>query len=312
MTSVSIVLTLRSEPQERVDGVLAAVAAQGVGSEIVVALGADDRARLRLPADVLVVDNPGGRRSPGLNAAVRAASGEVVCRVDARSRPGSDYARRTAERLAVDSNIGVVGGVQQPVAAGPGAVPQGIARALGNPWALGGARYRRGGGGPVDTVYLGTYRRPELLELGGFNEDLDANEDFELCQRYRAAGLAVWLEDGLIVPYEVRATYTDVWKQYRAFGASKVAYWRTTGSGPNTRQALALGAGGVATMAGVAGLRRPGRLLGLAVGGLAALAALDHVGGPDDADLAVRAASVLAYGPIVGGWVAGVARAVLR
>jgi GT2 family glycosyltransferase len=307
--TVSVIMTVRGEPQERVDRVLAAIAAQ-VGDEdveVVVALPHEDRARLLLPAGVIVVDNPTGGRSAGLNLAAAAASGEVLCRVDARSLPPADYVARTAARLAADPGVGVVGGQQRPRTRTGDVRGRGIARALGNPWALGGASYRRAdAGGSVDTVYLGTYRRDELLALG-FDERLDANEDFELCQRYRHRGLQVWLEPGLVVDYEARTTFSDVWRQYLAFGRSKVRFWRTTGGRANARQRLALGGAAVVAVAvAVVAVRRPGWLVPAAVAATGAVALGDAVGAGREADPRVRVAAWVAYVPIVGGWVSGV------
>ena len=131
--------------------------------------------------ELVFVDNPDGGRSAGLNAAVRAADAEVVVRVDARSVVRDDHVARCVARLHRDPEIGVVGGVQRPEAYSGAVRDRGIARALRNRWLLGNADYRRPGTGrATDTVYLGAFRLSELAELGGYDELLDANEDFEL------------------------------------------------------------------------------------------------------------------------------------
>ncbi len=256
---------------------------------------------------VRAVPNPTGRRSAGLNRALHLATGDYVCRVDARSVLPPDYVDRCVRRLAGDQSVGVVGGTQDPMPGGPGPVARGIARALANPWALGAAAYRTGRAGPVDTVYLGSYRREDLLALGGWSELLEANEDFELCQRYRARGDIIWLEPDLRVGYEARTTYRSLADQYRAFGRSKVDFWRRTGARPAPRQYAAMILVGAVTASALAALaRRPKLTPGLAAAGLAGLVAFDQSTAPSPVPLRERIAALGAYVTIWGAWTGGI------
>ena len=212
MDDVSVVATVFDEPTDRLERLLASLAAQeDVGSvEFVIATPIRDSDRFGLAphgvvTKVVVVDNPSGDRSSGLNRAIAATTRPIVCRADARSSLGRKHLALCHERLIADAEVGIVGGMQLPVPGGRSVVARGIARALANPWLLGGAKYRRrGAGGPADTVYLGCFRRAELEALGAYDERLAANEDFDLAQRYRQTGQVVWLEEGLEVPYEPR------------------------------------------------------------------------------------------------------------
>src|SRR5690349_11325603 len=105
---VSAVMTIRAESPARVERALASVRAQDYSGsiEIVVAAPPGEPA----PADGTVVANPTGKRSPGLNLAAAAATGDIVVRVDARSVLPPDYVRRCVARLQSDPSIGVVGG----------------------------------------------------------------------------------------------------------------------------------------------------------------------------------------------------------
>jgi GT2 family glycosyltransferase len=317
----SILLVVRDEPLDRLRRVVDDLASQcGAGPlELLIAAPSSDRERLeRLRSSgavtrLVVVDNPGGGRSAGLNRLVELATAPVLVRVDARSRLPGDYVARCQERLAREPDIGVVGAVQRPVATRDDPRSRGISRALANPWLLGGARYRRGGGGAADTAYLGSFRRAELRAIGGYDERLEANEDFDLCARYRSAGATVWVEPGLEVAYEPRDTFGALWGQYRAFGASKVVFWRLTGRRPNARQVLALG--GVST-AGVIGavalVRRPASAVALLAAGIAAIAIIDHVEAPGERDVRVRLAAGAAYVTVIGAWISGIGRALVR
>ncbi len=312
---VSVVMVVRDEPAARLLRVFAMLAAQeGCGPlDLVVAapeseeqVGAPDSCRGALRS-VTWVDNPSGGRSAGLNRAIRAVRHAIVVRVDARSIFPPDYVARCVARLGSQASVGVVGGVQRACVTEAARRPRAVVRALRNPWLLGGAAYRRpGAGGVVDTVYLGVFRRAELLELEGYDESLDANEDFDLCARYRDAGFEVWLEAGLLVQYEPRTTFAALWSQYRAFGASKVVFWRRTGRRPNRRQRAAMVGSLVLAGTLVAAARRPAVAAGFVAAGAGALVTVDHLADPHERDVLVRAQAVVANGVIMAAWMSGV------
>jgi succinoglycan biosynthesis protein ExoA len=318
---VSVLVVTREEPPDRLRRAVDALGAQtGCGPlEVLVAAPPDEhRALADLAARgavqaVRLVANPDGGRSAGLNRALHQARAATVVRVDARSVPPADYVARCAARLAANPGIGVVGAIQRPATRDPSAGARGIARALRNPWMLGGAAYRRaGGGGPADTAYLGAFRRHELVALGGYDERLDANEDFDLCARYRAAGRQVWVEPRLEVEYEPRRTHRELWAQYRAFGEAKVGYWRATGARPNRRQRVALGGALAAALTGVVVGRRPRRLVTALVATLGVLAVVDHSVDPDERDIGTRVAAIGAYAVFLTGWCCGIVRGLTR
>jgi GT2 family glycosyltransferase len=310
--TASVVVVARGEPVDRLTRAIAAVRkGDEPDVEVVVAIPRDDSGVVeplqRAVGPLRIVENQGGERSAGLNLAIQAATGEIVCRIDARSIVPPTYVRRCVDRLRSDPSIGVVGGFQRPIPCGNGPLEKGIARALANPLALGAPRYRRrSGGGPVETVYLGSWRRHELLDLGGFDEHLVANEDFELCQRYIAAGFTVWLEPGLEVRYEARETLRAVWAQYGAFGRAKASLWRRHAQQPNARQVAAMAAGLAGAAFVITSAARPRRLIVAAPAVGAALAILDSIGGDGPADLATRGVSLTTYPVIVSAWLSGI------
>jgi glycosyltransferase involved in cell wall biosynthesis len=256
----------------------------------------------------VVVENPGGTTPSNLNAGLAAATGEVVCRVDARSLPGPHHLRRCAELLAADPTRMVVGGAQVAVARDGSTTARGIARALNNRWGMGLARYRRGAGsGPTDTVYLGAFRTEDLRRVGGWDERFPTNQDFELNRRLGRRGV-VWFDDALEVGYLGRPTLRGLFDQYRRFGSWKVAYWRTTDDRPRPRQLVLLGvlpAGVVASVA-VAALPRRWRW-GVAAAAVAGAVAVDVTGSADrSAPLGVRVTGLVASAAIGVGWTLGV------
>ena len=86
----------------------------------------------------------------------------------------------------------------------------------------GGARYRLGGpAGPVDTVYLGVFRRTALDAAGGFDPAMARNEDYEFNQRLRARGETVWFDPELFVAYRPRSNLGALARQYYDYGRWK-------------------------------------------------------------------------------------------
>lgn len=316
--AVSVIMTVWREPFDRLDGAVAAAVAGRQPSEVEVVVAGDAAdPTLRELADrwsdyVRIIDNPSGNRSVGLNAAIRAASHDIVCRVDARSRVPDGYVSRVTRRLVCDQRIGAVGGHQVAVACNPDARSRGIARALRNPFLLGGAAYRRPDKwGEADTVYLGAWRREEILALGGFDERLEANEDFDLFRRIADGGRVVWLEKGLDVPYLSRTQYVDLWQQYRTFGRWKVRFWRLTGNRPNARQLGAFAGAAVGIGAGVALLARPRHAARAGGVALVTLATLDHLAAPDGGP-GERLTALGAYVVVLNGWILGAVEELLR
>lgn len=256
-----------------------------------------------------VVDNPEGTTPSNLNRGLAEVTGDVVCRVDARSLVPPDYVRRCAELLRSRPELAVVGGAQVARAPGDGAVAVGIARALNNRFGMGGSRYRRGAAsGPADTVYLGAFRTAELRDEGGWDARLGTNQDFDLNRRMGARGL-VWVAADLEVGYVPRPTLGALWRQYRRFGEGKVRYWYLTGDPPRPRQVVLLAAPLVAGVAGIVVLTRLGwrgraraALAGIAVAAVVEVRGSPGPPGPPSA----HAVGAVASGVVAVGWLRGV------
>ena len=287
---------------------------------IVAAGGSDDRtaavARCMLETsgigDWVVIEDTSGDTPSNLNAGLAHARGMFVARVDARSRIPVDYLATCSMILERRADVAVVGGRQHAIAETTSATTAvGIKRSLNNPISTGWARYRRSGtSGPADTVYLGFFRRCDLVELGGWDPRLLTNQDFDLNRRLSARG-DVWYEASLLVDYVPRTSFRDLAVQYHRFGRWKVRYWRTTRDRPRLRQ-LALLSGGVLILilgpfVMVRMLRQRSGWLLLCATGLGMVAAERH--GDDEADpLIASVASIGASGVVGISWLAGIAR----
>jgi len=250
-----------------------------------------------------------GGTSGNLNAGLQVARAPVLCRVDARSIIPRSYVRRCVELLG-DPSITVCGGAQVARTNRPDAVGRGIERALNNRFVMGGSRYRsRRRSGPADTVYLGAFRTEDLRSVGGWDERMISNQDFELNARLSERG-TVWFDDAIPVVYRPRRTLVALFAQYRRFGRAKVAFWRTTGRSPLPRQwvILVVPAGTAAGLSFWASRGHRGRRSAqLVVLGAAGLLAVDAVGSEAAPRCIVdRLTAAVASGLIVTGWLSGV------
>jgi hypothetical protein len=113
-----------------------------------------------------------------------------------------------------------VGAAQVPV--GVTLTERAIAAAMRSPLGSGGVAYRGGGEArPVDTAWLGAFRRSALTDVGGYDEEFIRNQDAELNARLNAAGHQVWFDPRLAVEYRPRPTLRALARQYYQYG-----WWR--------------------------------------------------------------------------------------
>ena len=327
---VSVVIPVRDE-EANIGRCLAAVADQDYPldrMEVIVVDGSSadrtvEAARAALTAFPdgrgRLLQNEVGTISRNLNAGLADAVGEVVCRVDAKSRIAPDYVRRCVEGLAADENRVVVGGAPVAVVPRDTRVDRAIARAYNNRWTTGLSRYKRGGeSGPSDTVYLGTFAAARLREAGGWDPRLLVNEDFELNQRLGREGV-VWFDGDLRVGHvHGSRRLRDLFARQRTLGRGKVRYWRLTGRGPQPRQWVLLGApaGAAVTLVAwsLAGRRPVRRLAAGLLAGAAVLVVLE-VGGADEPEAdgpLGHAVGALACAAVGVGWLVGIAEDLLR
>jgi glycosyltransferase involved in cell wall biosynthesis len=221
---VTVIMPILNEERHLVDSVNRILTQEYAGRlDVVLAVGpSTDRTRevaeeLERASDrVTVVDNPTGRTPAGLNAAIAAATGEVIVRVDGHAMIPSDYvaiAVETLERTGADN----VGGIM--AAEGETDFGVAVARAMTSKFGVGGASFHVGGGeGPALTVYLGTFRRSALDRVGGYDETMVRAQDWEMNLRIRETGGLIWFTPAMLVTYRPRTTVGALARQYFDYG----------------------------------------------------------------------------------------------
>ena len=224
LPGVSVVVPVRNEAG-LVGAALRSVAAQAYPGvvETILADASDGpetarAARAALPG-IRVVANPGRSSAAGMNRGIAAASHGIVARCDARCSLPVHYLARAVATLEATGAANAGGRL---AFAGRGPFERAAALAMASRLGSGCPRWRIGGPpGRVDSVPLGVFRRAALAAVGGFDETLGRNEDYEVNVRLRAAGGAVVFDPGLAVVYRPRVRAGALARQYFDYGRWK-------------------------------------------------------------------------------------------
>ena len=230
---VSLVCACRNEAR-CMRGVLDSMLAQEIpnfGWELVIADGMSIDGTREILAEyaiksekIRVIDNPGQIVSTGLNAAIRAARGRYILRVDAHTTYAPNYC---AQCIAVLERTGAdnVGGAARTTAKGVKA--RAIAAAYQSTFSTGGACFHDPGySGWVDTVPYGCWRRELFDRVGFFDEDLVRNQDDEFNLRLIRSGGRIWQDESIVSWYSPRAHFKGLFNQYFQYGFWKVSLIR--------------------------------------------------------------------------------------
>ena len=228
---VSIVIPSRNEVRAMaacLDSILASTYPAG-RLEIIIADGrSDDGTReiiLRYAAmdsRVRMIDNPGRTAPTGLNAAIRAATGDVVVRMDAHAFYPPEYIGRLVAAL-LESGADNVGTTVLTVPAEDTAMARAIAIGLSHPFGVGNSRFRIGAKERtwVDHVPFGCWRRELLDRLGPFDEELTRGQDVEMNARILAAGGRILLLPDVVSRYHARRTLDQLGRMLYQYGYFK-------------------------------------------------------------------------------------------
>jgi succinoglycan biosynthesis protein ExoA len=173
----------------------------------------------RASSHLKLIDNPGKIVSTGLNAALFAAKGEVIIRVDGHTIIDPDYIRGCVKALQT-SGAENVGGKMTGNGIGP--FGEAVAAVTSSPFGVGGSRFHFSNSEEwVDSVYMGAWPRNVFEKIGIFDEELVRDQDDEFNYRLRQYGGRILLCPQIRSTYFVRSTPASLWKQYFQYG-----YWK--------------------------------------------------------------------------------------
>ncbi|MFC2025824.1 glycosyltransferase family 2 protein [Chloroflexota bacterium] len=188
--------------------------------------------------EIHLTDNQARNIPAGLNCALDVTHGDVIVRLDAHSVPYADYIANCV--IALKEGLGdIVGGIWIIHPGGEGWQARAISQAAKHPLGVGDARYRYTTHAQVvNTVPFGSFNANIIENIGGYDETLLTNEDYEFNTRARKAGFKIWLDPSIRSVYFARATLSDLAKQYWRYGYWKVRMLRAYPGSIRWRQAL--------------------------------------------------------------------------
>ncbi len=229
---VSVVMPVRNEERHLAESVGAVLGQDYSGAlELVLAVGPSRDKTLEiaeklagLDSRITLVANPSGFIPSALNAAIKASRHDIIVRVDGHALLPPGYIA-TAVRSLKETGAVNVGGVM----AAEGVTPfqRAVAWAMTSRAGVGAAKFHTGGEpGPAESVYLGTFRRSKLEAVGGYDEQYQRAEDWELNHRLRESGGLIWFQPELRVSYRPRATLGGLASQYYHYGRWRHAVCR--------------------------------------------------------------------------------------
>jgi succinoglycan biosynthesis protein ExoA len=168
---------------------------------------------------IMLLENPGRIVSPGLNACIRRATGDLIVRLDCHTRYPTDYLS-SCVAASRESGAWLVGGLFLPVGRTP--IERAVACATDGPF--GGAHWKRETAEPieVDTVTYGIYRAEAFRRAGLFDEELVRDQDEEIAMRIRLSGGRVVYDPRIRSYYVPRGSFAGAFRQYYEYGFWKV------------------------------------------------------------------------------------------
>ncbi len=209
--------------------------------EVVVSDGMSDDATVELARDAgaVVVENPSMTAPAGLNAALAVARGDVIVRFDAHAEMPPGYIEASLRVLDDEQGAVNVGGWRTIRPDGPWG--RALSVALRSRFGVGNPRLwrpprRRESRCDVETVPLGCFRRATLENIGGWNEAVARNEDYELNYRLRSRGGRVVFDPAIWSIYKPRETIGAIARQYVGYGRVKARVMTEAPSSIRARQ----------------------------------------------------------------------------
>ena len=186
---------------------------------------------------IRLLDNPKRIVPTAMNLGIRAATGDVIVRMDAHVVYPPEYIPRLVAALA-ETGADNVGGCMITLPADGTAVSQAIAIALAHPFGVGNAAFRIGARSArtVDTVPFGCFPRSVFQRVGLFDEQMIRNQDDEFNSRILRKGGKIVLLPDVVCYYYARGSFSQVGRMFYQYGAFKPLAARKAGRFMTLRQ----------------------------------------------------------------------------
>jgi succinoglycan biosynthesis protein ExoA len=259
---------------------------------------------------VQLVHNPKQITPTSLNLAVAHARGQWLVRMDAHSTVDPGYVSAAVTRLR-EGRWGGVGGRKDGV--GITSAGRAIAAALGSKFGVGGSLYHHGvAEQEVDHIPFGAYPTALVRDLGGWDERLVTNQDFEFDYRLRRMGATLLFDPRLRIAWQSKQSVRELYRQYRRYGRGKVDVVRLHPGSLRPRHLLPPLLVPYLLLAALTALRRPGAAAVMVAPYAAALTAASVETARSIDDARARAFVPAAFLAMHVGWGVGVWSKVLQ
>jgi len=168
------------------------------------------------------LNNPKRIVPAALNIGLKAATGDIIARMDAHCVYPPDYIRRLVKGH-IENNADNIGGICETVPADSSLKSKGIAAAMGSVFGVGLSFRTVAPKKPkyVDTVPFGSWKRTLFDRVGLFDERFTRAQDLEHNVRIRKAGGKILALPTITVKYFGRESYRKLWAMFYQYG-----YWK--------------------------------------------------------------------------------------
>lgn len=223
---ISIVCPVYNEEQHITELLQFCLTAQPVNKEIILIDGhsTDNTCRIieqycRQYKNIKLLYNPYRYVPYALNLGIKAATGDIIIRLDAHTRYASDYFEKIVA-VFHQSNAHIVGGPMR-IAQG-NKVQNAIGYATSTLFGIGNSSFHfEAFEGFTDSVYLGAWRKEIFSTTGLFDEAFVRNQDDEFNYRARQYGFTIYQSPSIKGYYYPRKTFRDLFSQYFQYGYYK-------------------------------------------------------------------------------------------
>ena len=171
-----------------------------------------------------------------LNVAIKAASGDVIIRLDAHSLYAPDYFEAILQTFK-STDADIVGGPTRT--AFKNDMQEAVAYAISTVFAVGGSKvHQENYTGYTDSVTFGAWKRHIFPVTGLFDERLIRNQDDEFHYRARSFGYKIYQSPDIKLYYFPRSSLKGLFKQYFQYGLYKPLVLKKVKSGINIRHLI--------------------------------------------------------------------------